>query len=336
MGNMHGTQAIKCVVMFSGGLDSTIAAHLMLSQGLDVTALHFVLPFESGLGREHGAVKRYAKALGVPLRIEEEGAEFLEMVKNPHFGYGKHANPCVDCRIYRLQKAAAVMESMGAKFIVTGEVMGQRPMSQRKDSLLAVEKRSGLSGLLLRPLCAKLLSPTIPEKEGWVDREKLMAIRGRSRREQLAYAREFGLEHGAPGGGCLLTEKETGARFTALRERDPAFTINDFKLLAYGRHFRIHDTARLIVGRNRLENETLMALVEPADIRFRMADVEGPFAFLRGTAGPDDIALSAAVVARYSKLRDASSARVSFTVDSHESVIEVAPANDQVCARYRV
>ena len=148
---------IKCIVMFSGGLDSTIAVHLMKSMGFDVLALHFVLPFYSEVGNSHAEIKEKAMRLSVALRIEEEGEDYMAMFKDPHFGYGKNMNPCIDCRIHRLRKAALIKEQEGASFIATGEVLGQRPMSQHKNSLNAIEKRSGLRGLLLRPLSAQLL-----------------------------------------------------------------------------------------------------------------------------------------------------------------------------------
>jgi tRNA U34 2-thiouridine synthase MnmA/TrmU len=322
--------------MFSGGLDSVCATHMLMQQGLDITALHFVLPFESSLGFSHSAVKQYADALGVKLFIEEEGVEFLDMVKNPHFGYGKHANPCVDCRIYRLQKAAQIMNETGAQFIATGEVLGQRPMSQRRDSMLAVEKRSGLKGFLLRPLSAKLLDPTVPEKEGWVDREKLYGISGRGRKEQLAYAVRFGLKHGAPGGGCLLTQKETGARFTDLRQHCPAFNISDFKLCAYGRHFRINDSCRLIVGRNKFENDMLARLIAPDDWRMQMAHIEGPLAIVRGIADTDSLNLCASVVARYSRARTSATGSVKALRGDEALQLHVKPASDATCAALRI
>jgi tRNA U34 2-thiouridine synthase MnmA/TrmU len=327
---------VKCLVMFSGGLDSTIAVHLLKSQGCEVIALHFVLPFESGLGIEHLAVVEYAGALGVELRIEEEGAEFLGMVKDPCFGYGKHANPCVDCRIHRLKKAAVIMKDTGARFLATGEVVGQRPMSQRRDSMITIEKQSGLKGYLLRPLSAAVLEPTIPEVNGWVDRSRLLGISGRGRKEQIAYAAKFGLKHGAPGGGCLLTQEEIGSRFMDLRRYSPEFSLNDFKALAYGRHFRINKDLMLVVGRDDRENRILEKLIIDMDARLQMADMEGPVAVLRGNAQEDDLKKCASIVARYSRARGNDSARVRILREKQEITLEVKPAADELCIALRV
>lgn len=322
--------------MFSGGLDSVIAVHLLKQQKLNITALHFVLPFESGLGFEHTPVKKYAEALAVPLRIEEEGNEFLEMMCSPDFGFGKHVNPCIDCRIRRLRKAKAVMDETGASFIATGEVIGQRPQSQRKGSLLVIEEQTGLEGLLLRPLSAQLLKPTIPENEGWVDRSKLLAIRGRSRKEQLAYAKRYGLKHGAPAGGCVLTEKEVANRFLELRNNKKEISLNDFKLLAYGRHFRINPSARLIVGRFKGENDSIEKLVEEGDIKIELAEITGPTALGRGVFAEEDIQKIASITARYSRDREKESTLVKIEKEGAVNTVKVKPASEKECNRLRI
>ncbi len=329
--------SVKCIVMFSGGLDSVIATHLLMQQGLDVTALHFVLPFQSGIGLRHQTVRDYSERLGVPFELVEEGGEFLEMVKNPSFGYGKNANPCVDCRIHRLGKAANIMRERGASFLATGEVVGQRPMSQRRECLDTVMRQSGLEGYLLRPLCAQLLPPTIPEEKGWVDRSKLLSIKGRGRKEQLAYAKLHGLSHASPGGGCLLTEKETGRRFTDLREHDPEFSLRDFKLLAFGRHFRLGDQVRLIVGRTHAENQYLEKLVESENTHLTTTDTPGPTGVIRGTATEDHLKTAASLVARYSKEREKNNVRVSVRRGTgEESVCTAPPAPEDLCAELRI
>ena len=192
-------------------------------------------------------VRSYAEALGVPLMMIEEGDEFIDMIRDPHFGFGKNANPCVDCRIHRLIKAKKIMEDEGASFIATGEVVGQRPMSQRLDCMASIEERSGLKGLLVRPLSAKLLEPTIPEVNGIINRDELFDLSGRSRKPQLAYAAKHGLIHSAPAGGCILTNEETAKRFVELSSSKPQFTLTDFKLLAYGRHFRLESGLTLLL-----------------------------------------------------------------------------------------
>ncbi|GBU21395.1 hypothetical protein R80B4_01284 [Fibrobacteres bacterium R8-0-B4] len=266
----------KVIVMYSGGLDSTIAIHLLKSQGLDVTALHFRMPFNVGIGTSPTEVMGYADALGVPLRVEEEGEDFVDMVRNPRFGYGKNANPCIDCRIHRLKSAAKIVEEVGAVCLATGEVAGQRPMSQKIYTLMRIEKHAGLKGKLLRPLSAKLLPPTEAEEAGIIDREKLLAISGRSRAVQLAYSKQYGLKHGSPGGGCLLTNVETAARFNELMAHNPQFSLEEFKLLAYGRHFRRPSGYRLIVSRDGDENdriERICRLAELPDISAPWIDV---------------------------------------------------------------
>ncbi len=326
----------KCIVMFSGGLDSTIAVHLMQQQNLEVVALHFVLPFQSHLDFEHAGIKGYADALGVPLRIEEEGEEFLAMVSNPDFGYGKHANPCIDCRIHRLQKAFTIMQEIGASFIVTGEVMGQRPMSQRKECLGMIEEKCGFAGLLVRPLCAQLLEPTIPEQKGWIDRSTLLGISGRSRKEQLAYAKQHNLKHAAPAGGCVLTEEEVSKRFDELRTRQGDLSLSDFKLCAYGRHFRIDPECRAIIGRFQGENDVLEKLAEKNDVLMEMAEITGPSGLIRGSCSEEALQKSASLLARYSRARTEATALVKIVKDGTSREVSVAPASEELCETVRI
>jgi tRNA-uridine 2-sulfurtransferase len=329
---------IKCLVMFSGGLDSIIAAHLLKNQGIEVLGLHFVLPFYSGLGIDHHTVGDRSRMLGIPLRIEEEGEEFLAMFKDPAFGYGKNINPCLDCRIHRLSKAALIMRQEQAAFIATGEVVGQRPMSQRRDCLDIVEKRSGLRGLLLRPLSAGLLRPTIPENEGWVDRNKLLSIGGRGRKDQMAYATAHGLSYPSPGGGCLLTHEQTTRRFGDLMSCSPGFSLTDFKLLAFGRHFRISREARLVIARDDGENTVLEKLLCPDDYCLTMADVLGPLGILRAT-GParrEELEKACSLIARYSKARSTGEARVAVSRNGTASAMTIHPAREEECEACRL
>jgi tRNA-uridine 2-sulfurtransferase len=326
----------KCLVMFSGGLDSAIAIHLLKQQGIDVLALHFILPFYSDMGRAHEDIKSKAAVLGVPIRIVEEGAEYLPIFKDPVFGYGKHANPCMDCRIHRLTRAAAVMREEGAAFIATGEVVGQRPMSQRRDCLDIIEKRTGLRGLLLRPLSAGLLRPTIPEEEGWVDRAKLLSIGGRGRKDQIAYANRHGLPVVMPGGGCLLTYEQTARRFLDLQTHTPDFSLSDFKLIAYGRHFRLSASARLVVARNDEENGVFDKLILPDDHVLMMADVLGPLGILRGASDPSILQTACAIFSRYSKARDCPLTKVRVVRNASTNIVSVQPARDDECSAARI
>jgi len=329
------------IVMFSGGLDSVMAAHMLKSQGLDVTALHFLLPFYSGLGRRPAEVEGYAAALGVPLRVEEEGGEYLEMFRAPKFGYGKNANPCVDCRIHRLIKAGRIVEEAGAACLATGEVVGQRPMSQKLHTMCKVEKLAGLQGKLLRPLSAKLLAPTEAEEAGVVDRERLFGISGRSRTAQLAYAKQYGLSHSSPAGGCLLTNIETGVRFRDLASNNPDYTLTDFKLLAYGRHFRLSPDYRVIVSRDEGEFEAMEKIME-ADggkscaVRLCLRDAAGPLAIGLGRPSEDELMFSAAAVVRFSKLRGAERAAVAVSGGGGVRVVEVGAAGEPDIKKFRV
>ncbi|HAJ78382.1 MAG TPA: hypothetical protein DCO75_01305 [Fibrobacteres bacterium] len=333
---MYFHYMVKCIVMFSGGLDSTIAVHLLKSLGVDVTALHFVLPFYSGSGNEFSEIKESARRLNVTLRIEEEGEEYMQMAKTPEFGYGKNANPCIDCRIHRLIKAARIMKETGAMFIATGEVVGQRPMSQRRDCLDIIEKKTELRGLLLRPLSAKLLKPTIPETNGWVDRSGLLSICGRGRKDQIAYAKHHGLSYPSPGGGCILTNAQTALRFDDLRKNIPDFSLSDFKLIAYGRHFRLNPTLRLIIARDDTENGFIEKMLLPDDYQIITVDVPGPMSILRGASDESLLELACKIAARYCKARNENQTRLSVIKMEKSTTLTVCPANDEECRKYRL
>lgn len=322
------------LVMFSGGLDSVISTHILKSQGLSIKAVHFVLPFHSGIGYEHKAVRSYADALGVPLIIVEEGEEYLDMIRLPHFGFGKNANPCIDCRIHRLTKAKKIMEDEGASFIATGEVVGQRPMSQRLDCMAVIEEKSGLKGRLVRPLSAKLLEPTIPEVNGVINRDLLFDFYGRTRKPQLAYAQKHGLLHSAPAGGCILTNEETAKRFIELSSSKQQFTLTDFKLLAFGRHFRLSSGGKLVIARNDAENFIIEKLIGSAGVVLDMAQIPGPLGAITGNFNDQEITLAASMVARYSKARTHESVAVNVRVNGVESKLDIKPADEQVCSSY--
>ncbi|MCG2659421.1 MAG: hypothetical protein L6437_04140, partial [Kiritimatiellae bacterium] len=270
---------VKAIALLSGGLDSTLAIKLMLSQGVDVVAVNFVSPFCTCSPRRPGSchlASAVARKLGIKIRVLNKGMEYLRIVAHPRFGYGRGMNPCLDCRIFMLQRATAIMEEEQAQFIVTGEVLGQRPMSQHRSALDLVERESGLPGRILRPLSAHWLRPTIPEQNGWVDRARLLAIRGRSRSGQLALAKQNGVDlFGCPSSGCLLTDPVIARRLKDLFRYSPEYDMRDVTLVTFGRHFRLHPGLKVILGRNQAENDRLQQ-IELKWPRLEIADIPGP------------------------------------------------------------
>ncbi len=274
----------KAIVLLSGGLDSILATKLMLEQGIEVLAVNFSAKLCMCGCKKTGesAAEAAARMLEVPLKTIDITDDFLEIVKAPVHGYGANINPCIDCKIYMLKHARDMMAREGASFLVTGEVLGERPMSQRKDALNLIEKRAGVKGILLRPLTAKNLDPTRPEIEGIVDRDRLLDIRGRSRKPQMALAEKFGItKYPNPAGGCLLTDPGFARRVRDAIEHGE-FSAENLALLSVGRHFRLADKARLVVGRDESENDILASLAGPDDIIFELKDHQGPLSILRG------------------------------------------------------
>ena len=256
---------MKAIALLSGGLDSTLAARVVMEQGVGLEALNFMTVFCTCTQRGATclASQKAVEALGIPLKVLNVSEEYLCVVKNPKHGYGRNMNPCIDCRIFMLKKAKAHMEESGAAFIVTGEVLGQRPMSQRRDAMRLIEREAGLEGLILRPLSAKALPVTVPEKEGWVDREKLLRVQGRSRKPQIELADHYGIhDYPCPAGGCLLTDPGFAKRMKDLMVHDPDFSLNDVHLLKMGRHFRFSPGAKLIVGRQEEENQKIQTFAQ--------------------------------------------------------------------------
>lgn len=302
------------IALFSGGLDSTLAIRLMQVQGINVHAIHFTSPFfgvsaDSDSGKYDA--RRAATMLSVPLTILNLGEEYLEMLRKPCHGYGKAINPCIDCHVYFLKKAGELMRSSAADFVITGEVLGQRPMSQRKDALRVVEKGCGLEGLLLRPLSARFLEPTVPEIEGWVDRALFPAIKGRTRKEQIRLAKELGVEeYPAPAGGCLLTELSYASKVRDIFEHTEKLEPRDFRLLRIGRHFRIDMFTRLIIGRNEEENLLLEAKKMAGETAFRWDEGGSPLGLLIGAATEEAMQTAGRILLRYTRAGSNASARL--------------------------
>ena len=298
---------MKAIALLSGGLDSTLAAKVMLEQGIELEALNFLTVFCTCTNRGETclASQKAVDALGIPLKVFNVSKEYLDVVKHPEHGYGSNMNPCIDCRIFMLRKAKAYMEGVKASFIVTGEVLGERPMSQRRDAMRLIEKEAGLDGLILRPLSAKLLPASVPEKEGWVDREKFLNIQGRSRKPQISLAEQFGIhDYPCPAGGCLLTDPQFARRMKDLILHDPDFSVNDVHLLKVGRHFRLSPSVKLVVGRNEEENQKIETFSQGGDLMLNILHHPGPLSLLRGISDPSEIKTAASITVRYSKAKD--------------------------------
>jgi len=264
---------IKALVLLSGGLDSMLAAKVLMEQGIKVQGLTLKSYFFGA-----GKAKKAAKELGIKLKVIDFSKEHLEMLKNPEHGYGKNMNPCIDCHLLMFKRASQIK---GFDFVATGEVLGERPMSQNRGALELIEKESGLSGYLLRPLSAKLLKETEVEKQGLVDRSKLLDISGRSRKKQMEFAKKWGInEYPAPAGGCLLTDPEFSRRLKDLLDKNSKADENDIELLKIGRHFWEGDV-KIIVGRNHEENLKIKGLRENNDILVELKDFQGPTTLIR-------------------------------------------------------
>lgn len=286
---------IRAITLISGGLDSLLAARLIQLQGIEVIPLSFEIPF-CGLRNHAGAV---TKILGVDIKVINLADDFLEVIKNPRYGFGSNMNPCIDCKILMLSRAKELMQQVNAAFLVTGEVLGQRPMSQNKQALKTIEKRAGLEGLVLRPLSARLLPETIAEKEGWVRRDKLLNFNGRSRKPQIELAKELEVKgYAQPAGGCLLTDPEFARRLKDILNRDE-LNLENIELLKIGRHFRISRNTKLVVGRDERENGQLENLAKEGDYLFMPQDTAGPTALGRGNFNAELINLSCGITGRY-------------------------------------
>jgi len=305
----------KALALFSGGLDSMLAARVVMEQGVEVTALQFITPFFGyrHKGHEDEAAEEFKRKYGIDCVIVDVSREYVTMIRDPKYGYGKNFNPCIDCKIFMMRRAKEMMVSLGADFIVSGEVLGQRPMSQRRDALRIVERDSGLDYYLLRPLCAKLLKPTYPEEHGLIDREKLYDISGRSRKRQMELAAGFGIsDYETPAGGCQLTDPILSKRVEWFLRTHDTFEVEDLSLLATGRHFELPG-GMLYVGRNKGENEKIDGLVREGDYIIKVSDRPGPVTLFRGEAGDDTLRLAARITARYSDTKDMEEVPVRIT-----------------------
>lgn len=330
----------KAIALYSGGLDSTLAILVAMRQGIEVTAVTFMNHFGCDISDKSSCSKdpfSAAEKFGFAVKLCHLADKFIDIVKNPKFGHGKNMNPCVDCRILMLKEAKEFMFMTGSDFIITGEVLYQRPMSQRRDTFPKIDRESGLKGYVLRPLSAKHLPLTIAEQTGLVDREKLYGFHGRSRKPQMALAKEFGLtEYPAPAGGCLLTDPLYSYRLHELLEHTQTPSVKEINLLRVGRHFRLPSGLKIIVGRDEKENEAIEVLRDKGDILLWVEDIGSPTTIVCGSATEEEIMTAAAFCSRYSDAKKQPSVEVTVEKDTAKTTVHAAPADTAILERYRI
>lgn len=335
---------IKALALVSGGLDSALAVKLVSEQGIEVEAINFHTSF-CACGEENGkcpelGIRALIKELNVKLRSIEVSEEFIsEVVINPKHGYGANMNPCIDCRIFILKKAKKLMEELKASFLVTGEVVGQRPMSQKLHQMKLIDKEADVEGIVLRPLSAKLLEPTAAEEKGWINREKLLGIYGRTRKEQLRLAKEKNItKFSAPAGGCLLTDPGYANRLRDFLKFDGKPAVKDVMLLKLGRHFRLKPNLKLIVGRNETENKELMVFGKNNVLVLETKDYPGPVALLLGKHNKEDLSFASSIVSRYSDIPKEQLADVECRngISQENQLLKVMPAKDSDFQKLRI
>jgi len=329
----------KVVALLSGGLDSQLAVKMMQKQGFEVSAVAIKTPFcDFDCGRGCGfEIRERADTLGIDLKTVYLGDEYIEMLKNPKHGFGSGMNPCIDCRAMMFKAAKKQMEEIGADFIISGEVLGQRPMSQHGPALRTIEKESDLKGKIVRPLSAALLPKTEPEENGLIKREDLGQIQGRSRRNQLKMAKDFEIEDPPnAGGGCLLTDPAFSLRAKDLFKHIETPTINDIDLLKLGRHFRFDEHTKLVVGRNKDENEILKSLALGGDVLLEAQDFMGPITLLRGKNLDKHKEFAAKITLRYSDAPKDTKNKVLIFENDKKTTTNVGCAEESTYINYRI
>jgi tRNA-specific 2-thiouridylase len=295
---------ITALALYSGGLDSTLACRVVAEQGINVVAVKFVTPFFGYelLLKKDDYIRKTKEKFGIDVILKDVTLPYLELLKKPAHGFGKYFNPCMDCKIFLLSEAKEMMPEIGASFLVTGEVIGQRPMSQRRDALRVIERDSGCEGILVRPLCAKNLEPTRPEREGLIDREQLLDFSGRSRAPQMELADFYGItDYPSPAGGCILADPILSKRIDDYYQQNKKIVPADILLLLMGRQFKLPSGGWIALGRTEQENEKIEALFQPGDWLLKTAEIPGPTAILRYSVDTKELETAAALVVRYAK-----------------------------------
>ncbi|MBC8316775.1 MAG: thiamine biosynthesis protein [Desulfobulbaceae bacterium] len=323
------------IALFSGGLDSILACRVIASQGIRVQAVKFVTPFfDDDILKDIETYQRTVHSkYGIDVIAKDITESYIELLNNPPHGFGKNFNPCIDCKILMVHKAVEMMDEIGASFVITGEVVGQRPMSQRKDTLRVIERDSLTDGILLRPLCAKNLPPTQPEIDGIVDREQLHSFSGRGRSQQIELAKSFGItDYPNPAGGCKLTDPNLSKRIKAYYNEAEVVNAADIRFLLVGRQFRLPGGGWVSLGRQEDENIQIAELCIDGDILLNDVDWPGPTALLRHCSTPEDIKLAAALVARFGRKKPPGQedCQITVTMDNQETILSVLPIEDTI------
>lgn len=320
------SRPISALGLFSGGLDSTLAVCLLREQGLRVEAVTFDSPFF-----DIYRAKQTAQRMNLTLHVKEFGSELVSLIENPLHGLGSQMNPCIDCHATMLRRAGELMETLGFDFLFTGEVLNQRPMSQNRRSLQTVARQSGYEPLIVRPLSAGLLDPTEPEKRGWILRERMGRIDGRSRREQIRMADHFGIGEIPPvAGGCRLTEPNFARRLADLRDHEGLRGMRAIQLLKIGRHVRLSPKTKLIVGRNERDNIELEGSAELYDYLLKPEGIPGPTGLVPITIRDNDLRLAAAICARYSDASPEQCVRIRIRSTQGVHYLETKPAQPDI------
>ncbi len=313
---------VKCLALFSGGLDSILAVKVVQEQGIEVLGLTFTTPFFGAKKAEEAA-----ETIGLPLLKLDITEEHFAMVKDPRYGYGRNMNPCIDCHTMMIRKAGELLDHYGADFIITGEVLGQRPMSQNKQSLHIVAKNSGFNGRVVRPLSARLLPETAPESEGLIDREKLLDLRGRGRKRQMEMAARYGItSYTSPAGGCLLTDLMFSRRLRELLNHNPDPHPREIELLKTGRHFRIENGVKIIVGKNRRDNAMIAGLAGDEDVLLKVTEYPGPCALIPHGCAEECLLMAAGICAHYSDAPKDAEVEVRFRKGKETGILRATAA----------
>lgn len=335
----------RCISLYSGGLDSILVVKMLQEQGVEVIPIHFCTPFYGFQAlRDPESVKAFhEERYGITIYPTDFTTEMIEILSKPKYGFGKHLNPCVDCKIGMIRKASTLLASYDASFVATGEVLGQRPMSQRRDTMNLIIKETGCKDILLRPLCAKLMPPTFAEREGLVDRELLGGVSGRGRKDQLVLAGKYGIDPSnipTPAGGCLLTFAASAARVKMTFERfKPGLpSPDDIMLDVVGRKFILDAGTVFVVSRDESETEVVSTMARPGNVFVKLAEIPGPLCIIRGNVSEENLRNAASICLRYTRAKGTQGHKVMFGPDPKNlgNSLEAPVLSDERCKSFQI